>query len=399
MYGKTLSIPDASLEDWYSLLLGEAAPAGLGPRDAKRALARALVERFHDAVRGHAAEAAFDRVHIRHELPDEIHPVAIPAGGWHRPPAGAAGRGLRRLHLGGAAGPRPGGGAARRRAGRSEARPPGSRAERPRAPVRQAPLRPRGRGGRRGGGGPVSGPVDGPVSPAPGVSTHGGQLRLRPRATATWSTSPKGWHSVVRTAGVERGIVTVFVVGSTAAVTTMEYEPGGVADLQALLERLIPARGRLRAQPAEPRLQFPRPPARLADRPLGVVSAGGRASGPGNLAADRADRLRRSATRTHGCRPGRILSDRRAERWPASARSSRVDAEIRALYSSVRPGSDRAPGAPFEEDYLPEGVRRSLKTQQHAHPSTDSSVEECVQVRRRRSIDVPRGSLERRCQD
>lgn len=38
-------------------------------------------------------------------------------------------------------------------------------------------------------------------------------------------------------------VVTVFVKGSTAAVTTMEYEPGGVADLKALLDRLIPAEG------------------------------------------------------------------------------------------------------------------------------------------------------------
>ena len=45
------------------------------------------------------------------------------------------------------------------------------------------------------------------------------------------------------TAGVDRGLVTVFAVGSTVAVTTMEYEPGGVSDLQALLERLIPPRG------------------------------------------------------------------------------------------------------------------------------------------------------------
>ena len=30
---------------------------------------------------------------------------------------------------------------------------------------------------------------------------------------------------------------------STVAVTTMEYEPGGVHDLQALLDRLIPSRG------------------------------------------------------------------------------------------------------------------------------------------------------------
>jgi secondary thiamine-phosphate synthase enzyme len=37
--------------------------------------------------------------------------------------------------------------------------------------------------------------------------------------------------------------VTVFAVGSTAAVTTMEYEPGGVSDLQELLGRLIPAAG------------------------------------------------------------------------------------------------------------------------------------------------------------
>jgi secondary thiamine-phosphate synthase enzyme len=41
-------------------------------------------------------------------------------------------------------------------------------------------------------------------------------------------------------AGVSNGLATVFVVGSTAAVTTMEFEPGAVADLAALFERLIP---------------------------------------------------------------------------------------------------------------------------------------------------------------
>jgi secondary thiamine-phosphate synthase enzyme len=35
----------------------------------------------------------------------------------------------------------------------------------------------------------------------------------------------------------------VFATGSTVAVTTMEYEPGGVSDLQTLLDRLIPATG------------------------------------------------------------------------------------------------------------------------------------------------------------
>lgn len=38
------------------------------------------------------------------------------------------------------------------------------------------------------------------------------------------------------------GVVTVFVAGSTAAVTTIEYEPGAVADFNRLLERLAPRR-------------------------------------------------------------------------------------------------------------------------------------------------------------
>jgi secondary thiamine-phosphate synthase enzyme len=36
------------------------------------------------------------------------------------------------------------------------------------------------------------------------------------------------------------GIVTVFVVGSTAGVTTIEYEPGAVADLNRLLDQIAP---------------------------------------------------------------------------------------------------------------------------------------------------------------
>ena len=36
------------------------------------------------------------------------------------------------------------------------------------------------------------------------------------------------------------GIVTVAVIGSTAAVTTIEFEPGAVADFDRLLEELAP---------------------------------------------------------------------------------------------------------------------------------------------------------------
>ena len=80
IYGKTLSIPDESLATWYSLLLGSGVPGDLGPRDAKRALARALTDRFAGAGSGAAAEEAFDRVHVRHEVPDEVPDVVVSAG-------------------------------------------------------------------------------------------------------------------------------------------------------------------------------------------------------------------------------------------------------------------------------------------------------------------------------
>jgi secondary thiamine-phosphate synthase enzyme len=44
-------------------------------------------------------------------------------------------------------------------------------------------------------------------------------------------------------AGVDHGHLIAFVRGSTAAITTMELEPGGVRDLRDLLDRLIPAEG------------------------------------------------------------------------------------------------------------------------------------------------------------
>ncbi|MDJ0274958.1 MAG: secondary thiamine-phosphate synthase enzyme YjbQ [Nitrososphaerota archaeon] len=39
---------------------------------------------------------------------------------------------------------------------------------------------------------------------------------------------------------VREGVVNVFVVGSTAAVSTMEYEPGLIEDVSAALERIAP---------------------------------------------------------------------------------------------------------------------------------------------------------------
>ncbi|MGH2967543.1 MAG: tyrosine--tRNA ligase [Solirubrobacteraceae bacterium] len=82
MYGKTLSVPDSALAEWYDLLLGTDPPEGVPARDAKRALARALVTRFHGAQAAAEAEAGFDRVFVARELPAEIEEAVVaPANG------------------------------------------------------------------------------------------------------------------------------------------------------------------------------------------------------------------------------------------------------------------------------------------------------------------------------
>jgi secondary thiamine-phosphate synthase enzyme len=45
---------------------------------------------------------------------------------------------------------------------------------------------------------------------------------------------------IVRESGVSEGMVHVFVTGSTAAVTTIEYEPGVLSDLSRALSTLAP---------------------------------------------------------------------------------------------------------------------------------------------------------------
>lgn len=81
IYGKTLRLPDEALANWYELLLGEPPPDDVGPRDAKRGLARALVARFHDEAAATAAEANFDRVHVEHRPPEEMPEVLLDDGG------------------------------------------------------------------------------------------------------------------------------------------------------------------------------------------------------------------------------------------------------------------------------------------------------------------------------
>jgi secondary thiamine-phosphate synthase enzyme len=44
----------------------------------------------------------------------------------------------------------------------------------------------------------------------------------------------------VEKSGIDNGTVTVFVVGSTAGITTIEYEPNLVSDFKEMWDRIIP---------------------------------------------------------------------------------------------------------------------------------------------------------------
>ncbi len=75
------------------------------------------------------------------------------------------------------------------------------------------------------------------------MAVHNAELRFSTEGDGDVVDLTDGVQSVVVQAGVEEGVASVFVPGSTAAVTTMEYEPGGVHDLRAALDRLIPKEG------------------------------------------------------------------------------------------------------------------------------------------------------------
>ncbi len=80
IYGKVLSVPDTALEEYFRLLLGRPPPEQLGPRDAKRLLAREIVARFHAPEAAGRAEAEFDRIHVDRGEPEEIESASFAAG-------------------------------------------------------------------------------------------------------------------------------------------------------------------------------------------------------------------------------------------------------------------------------------------------------------------------------
>ena len=72
---------------------------------------------------------------------------------------------------------------------------------------------------------------------------HSTELRLSTQGNADILDITAEVQQAVEAAGLDEGQVLVFVRGSTAAIATMEHEPGGVSDLQTMLERLIPTHG------------------------------------------------------------------------------------------------------------------------------------------------------------
>jgi tyrosyl-tRNA synthetase len=91
MFGKVMSIPDDLMVKYYRLCTGlpvdeiDRLETGLSagtvhPNEAKRRLAREIVALYHDEPAAHAAEAAFDAVFKRHEIPEDVPVVSVDHG-------------------------------------------------------------------------------------------------------------------------------------------------------------------------------------------------------------------------------------------------------------------------------------------------------------------------------
>lgn len=80
MYGKTLSIPDEAMGEYYALLFGRELPQELEPREAKRELARLIVGWLHSPEQARQAEREFDRVFVEHGAPEQIEEFSFVAG-------------------------------------------------------------------------------------------------------------------------------------------------------------------------------------------------------------------------------------------------------------------------------------------------------------------------------
>ncbi len=66
------------------------------------------------------------------------------------------------------------------------------------------------------------------------------KLTLSTRGNGDTLDITSGVERAINESNVTNGVVTLFVVGSTAALTTIEYEEGAVNDLGRVLEKMVP---------------------------------------------------------------------------------------------------------------------------------------------------------------
>jgi tyrosyl-tRNA synthetase len=78
-FGKTMSIPDKALAQWWEMLVGEAGHPD-DPMQWKLELARRLVRRWHGPDGAEAGEEHFTRVVRRHEAPEQVDELSLPEG-------------------------------------------------------------------------------------------------------------------------------------------------------------------------------------------------------------------------------------------------------------------------------------------------------------------------------
>ena len=78
MFGRLMSIPDATMPEYFRLLLGEEQPND-PPNEAKRQLARRIVDRYHGEGAGVGAEEHFNRVFVERSAPEEMPEVSLAA--------------------------------------------------------------------------------------------------------------------------------------------------------------------------------------------------------------------------------------------------------------------------------------------------------------------------------
>ena len=69
---------------------------------------------------------------------------------------------------------------------------------------------------------------------------HTKKIQLRSKGESDIIDITDQASQAIRESQIENGLVTVFISGSTAAVTTIEYEPGLKDDFQEMLSRVAP---------------------------------------------------------------------------------------------------------------------------------------------------------------